>query len=187
MPTYSADEALVGPATPRPDPPGIWDIPGQETPPPPVDAIPVVAAEKPAEEDPNLAAREFDPKAKEAFVGLLHLGSLDRDVTLYGHKFLLVTPTNAERIQIGLITQPWRDTLTEEVAWMQAMVAAFLQRVDGAPLPEPISPDPKDTALRGRFNWVGENLRRQVINAIFQECLILDNQVDIALEAMGKA
>jgi hypothetical protein len=135
----------------------------------------------------DLTPREFNPRAREPFIGLLYLGSLDREVTLYGHKFLLVTPTNAERIQMGLITKDWRDTATEEVALGQALVAAFLHKVDGQPLPEPISPDPKDTALRGRFNWVGENLRRQVITALFQECMILDTQVDIALEAMGKA
>lgn len=182
MTTFSADDALVGPA-PRPlDPPGVWDVPGEETPPPtnPVQDVPT------DDDTDDLKPREFDPKAKEPFVGLLYLGALDREVVLFGHKFLLVTPTNAERIQMGLITKDWRDTATEEVALGQALVAAFLRKVDGQPLPEPISPDPRDTALRGRFNWVGENLRRPVITALFQECLILDSQVDIALEAMGK-
>lgn len=182
MPTYNADDALVAPH----EPPGVWDTPGEETPPIPVEnAIPTPPPEP--EEDPDLKPREFDPKAREPFIGLLYLGSLDREITLYGHTFLLVTPTNAERIQMGLITREWRDTATEEIALGQALVAAFLQKVDNTPLPEPISPNPKDTALRGRFNWVGENLRRPVIQALFQECMLLDSQVDIALEAMGKA
>lgn len=181
MTAFDADDALVGAdvvarVTERPhsEPTGVWD-----------DA-PTTASEPIPEED-QMRPREFDPKHREPFLGLLYVGYLDDEVTVYGHKFRLATPTNTERLQIGMVISPWRNTLTEEIAYGQAVVSAFLHSVDGTALPEPVTTNPKDFALRDRFNWVGENLKRPVINALFDACLKLDAQVDEVLAAMGKA
>lgn len=193
MPDLNADAALVGPAQPpmvRSDPPGVWDLPPEDSP----DVSPNMAMPPPPQpEEPevpqeDLKPREFDARARDAFHGLLWIGHLSQEVQRYGHIFKLVTPSGTERIQIGQVIAEWRNTLTEEVAFMQATVAAFLVSVDGVALPEPVLNHPKETALQDRFTWVGENFSsRALLNELFQECLILDQQSDIALEAMGKA
>lgn len=192
MPDLNADAALVGPAQPpmvRSDPPGIWDMPPEDTNPPDIPMpTPTPRFEPEPQPEEDLKPREFDPRAREPFHGLLWLGHLVSEVQLYGHLFKLMTPSGTERIQIGQVIAEWRDTLTEEVAFMQATVAAFLISVDGVALPEPVLNNPKETALHDRFTWVGANFKsRALLNELFQQTLILDQESDVALEAMGKA
>lgn len=137
----------------------------------------------PVEED----IPEFDPRHREPFRGLLYVGALTEDFELFGHRFRIGTPTQTERLQIGQVIQPWQGTVTGEIAYQTALVAAYLIEVDGQKLPEPVLTNPKETALHDRFRWVSENLRRVVIDEIFDRCLKLDSQVDDVLAAMGKA
>lgn len=141
-------------------------------------------ADTPKTEPP---VREFDPKWRLPFEGLLYVGHLDDTVTLFGHRFVLVTPSSTERTQIGLVIKDFNDTVSFEFAYTCAYVAAFLVSVDGRDLPMPISNDPKDIALRQRFDWVRENLKKQVIDALYNACLVLDDEVGGVLTAMGKA
>lgn len=171
MPVFDADEALVASAM-QPT------APAPETP-----QGPPEGQEQPVTPD----YREFDPRHKEAFTGLLYVGHLDDEFPLYGHKFRIATPTQTERLQIGPVIREYTDTLTTDLAWQAAMVAAYLVEIDGHPLPQPIFTDPKENALRARFTWVIDNLRRPVINAVSDRCLILESEVDKVLEAMGKA
>lgn len=129
---------------------------------------------------------EFDPAYRQPFVGLLYVGALTHRFTLFGHEFTIATPTQTERLQLGLVIQPYQGTVTGEIAYQTALVAAYLVDIDGQRLPEPVSSDPKETALHDRFRWVQHNLRRPVIDRVFEECLKLDAQVDRTLEAMGK-
>lgn len=130
---------------------------------------------------------EFDPRFREPFTGLLYVGALTKDATVYGHHFTLATPTQTERLQMGPIIQPFAQTPTGELAYMTVLVAAYLTKIDGQDLPKPVLNDPKESALADRFRWVSDNLKRQVIVALFDECLELDKQVDDVLVAMGKA
>jgi hypothetical protein len=180
MPQFTADEAQVAShMAARPEP----EAPPEETAP----SDPPAA---PSEPEPVVAKpdyREFDPKHKEAFSGLLYVGQLDDEFMRFGHKFRIVTPSQTERLQVGPIIKEFRDTITAEIAFQTAIVALYLQSVDDQPLPQPIMINAKDTALRDRFNWVSENMRRQVIYAICDQCMILDDEVDAILDAMGKA
>ena len=156
--------------------------------PPQPNVPPVPQAEEPEPEKPfqeNIP--EFDERYREPFTGLLYVGALTKDVTVFGHHFTLATPTQTERLQMGPVIQPFAQTATGEQAYMTVLVSAYLTKIDGRELPKPILNDPKESALAERFRWVGENLKRQVINALFDECLALDNQVDEVLVAMGKA
>lgn len=188
MPELSADAALVGPAQPpmvKPGPPGVWDFPDE-----PVSDVPLpsMPEPEPEPEQDDMKPREFDARAKEPFRGLLWLGHLDKDVMHYGHVFSLSTPSGTERLQIGQVIADWSGTLTEEIAFARATVAAFLVKVDNEPLPTPVLNNPKETALHDRFVWVGENIVTQtLVMQLFQDCLLLDHEVDIALEAMEKA
>lgn len=146
------------------------------------------AAPQAAEEAlPKRDYRDFDPRHKESFAGLLYVGQLDDEFVLYGHKFRIATPRQTERLQIGPMTREFQDTSTQELAYQAAVVALYLISIDGQELPQPVLLNIKDGALRDRFNWVCENIRRPIINALFDKCWILEAEVDATLEAMGKA
>ena len=131
--------------------------------------------------------KEFDPRWRDPFTGLLYLGSLRKRFGFFGHEFRIATPSQDERIEMGLILAPYRGTLTEEIAYQALLVAAYLQEIDGNKLPQPVLNDPKDSALEERFRWVTKNLKAPVIQKIFEECLILDVTVEEVLNAMGEA
>jgi hypothetical protein len=175
VPSLSADDALVAPRTAQlpPSPEGVWDDPPEVEPEP--------------EPDGDSKIKEFDPRHREPFLGLLYVGYLETDVMIYGHKFRLRTPSQTDRLQIGLIIKPWRDTAAEEIAWQQAMVASYLITLDGQPLPMSVLNGPDASDMRDRFNWIGNNLKQPVLNRLFEECLILESEVENVLEAMGKA
>jgi hypothetical protein len=130
---------------------------------------------------------EFDPRWRDPFDGLLFLGHLEKTFPFWGHKFHLVTPSSAERLNISLLTKPYDGTIGWEFAYSCALVAAYLIKVDDQDLPQPITNDVKDTAMEQRWQWVLNNLRKPVIDALFEQCAILDGEVRGALEAMGKA
>lgn len=130
---------------------------------------------------------EFDPKHRQPFSGLLYVGALTDSFELFGHRFTIATPTQTERLQIGQVIAPYQNTVTAEVAYQTALVAAYLTEIDGHKLPEPVLSNPKETALHDRFRWVSENMRRVVVDQLFDRCLQLDTQVNDVLAAMGKA
>jgi len=152
------------------------------------DVIEEEAPATPQEPSPSTyTPREFDPRYKEPFQGLLYIGALTAEFELWGHHFSIATPTQTERLQIGLVMRDYADTISSEIAFSTAFVAAHLVAVDGQPLPQPIVNNPKETALHERFRWVGNTLRKQVIDMIYGRCLELEQEVDNVLEAMGKA
>lgn len=160
--------------------------------PPPSDAPtgpvqPEPEAHQPESPPEELTVKEFDPKWRDAFYGLAYLGRLNDEFTVWGHRFRIATPSQLERMEIGLIHAPFANTITTEVVFETCLVAAYLRQIDGQDLPKPISPTPTDSALTDRFRWVAENLNRQVINAIYNRCLVLDEQVDKVLDVMGEA
>lgn len=143
------------------------------------------AQEEPEDVEEDLP--EFDPAWRQPFKGLLYVGALTKSFELFGHHFTIATPTQTERLQIGQVIEPFQNTVTAEIAYQTALVAAYLVDIDGTKLPEPVVTNPKETALHDRFRWTSENLRRPVLDRIFDECLKLDHQVDEVLTAMGKA
>lgn len=140
-----------------------------------------------AQENKSIEPKEFDPRWRDPFTGLLYLGSLQEEFEFYGHRFRIATPTQDERIEMGLILTPYQGTLSEDIAYQALLVAVYLQEIDGQELPQPVLNDPKDSALRERFRWVRLNIRAPVIQRIFEQCLILDATVNEVLHAMGEA
>jgi hypothetical protein len=118
---------------------------------------------------------------------LLYLGYLDEEFDLYGHRFRIATPTQAERLAAGPVIKEYTETITAELAYQAIMVAAYLQSIDGQNLPLPVLTQVRDNGLRDRFSWVTENLRRPVITEVFERAMILEDEVDATLDAMGKA
>lgn len=134
------------------------------------------------------ALSQFDRRYREPFTGLLYLGQLEKTVIHFGHSFDLRTPSQREKIEGGMIHKDYLNTISSEIAWATITVATYLRAVDGTPLPEPLGP--KDSGLRDRFNWVVDNLRNQVVQTLFIDCLGLDEKVDQVLaefDRLGEA
>lgn len=167
--------------------PGPWRPGDGNTAPAAEPQVPAEPEEPADDVAPVPGPAEFDEKHRMKFRGLLYVGALTDQFELFGHSFTIATPSETERLQIGLVMQPYQTTMTAEIAYQNALVAAYLVDIDGRKLPEPITTDPKDVALLHRFKWVTSNLRRVVVNALFERCLVLDKQVDEVLAAMGKA
>lgn len=183
---FDPDTAMVEAAmnVPAPIDPSLFNRPLTEfTPAPAVEDE--EATEEQAPEEDDFAPQEFDPKARDAFIGMLYVGHLSTTFVRYGHSFSISTPSQYDRLQIGLLIREYVGTPALELAYSTAYVAAFLRKVDHHDLPQPIGPH--DTGLQDRYKWVVDNLKRQVVNELYEECLVLDQEVDLALAAMGKA
>jgi hypothetical protein len=129
----------------------------------------------------------FDARCREPFTGLMFLGHLEQTVSIWGHTFRLVTPSQAMKLQLGPLHKPFLNTLATDIAYQTILVAAYLRQVDHRELPQPVLNDPTENALADRFRWVGENLRQPVIDRLFSICLEMEGQVSSVLRAMGEA
>lgn len=126
---------------------------------------------------------EMDPKIREDFVGLIYLGKLEEMCAVAGHTFLLRTPSQPDRLEMGPLHKPYLNTVTTESAWRLITVAAYLRKVDSQTAPEPLSP--ALTALRTRLDWVRENIYSEyVIDQLYDRCLILDGRVREVIDSL---
>ncbi len=174
----AAAQALAAlPPMPSPGQEGSRGVPDAPEPPQPPDET----RQKPIQEDVSA----FDPKHRDVFTGLLWVGHLTQQFVLFGHSFEIATPTTGERLEMGPLIAQYQGTPTGQIAYQAMLVAAYLRKVDGQDLPLPIGP--KDSGLSGRFNWVSDNLRRPVVEALFDKVLVLEGKVDEVLDDMGKA
>jgi hypothetical protein len=156
----------------------------------PAFSLPERQPELPAVEEPSGPDEQsgFDRKHREPFTGLLFLGKLSDTVTILGHSFLLETPDQNTRLESGILHKRYLNSISSEIGWAAIVVASYLKAVDGTPLPEPIGPE--DTGLNSRFNWVVKNLFGEVIQRVYEKCLLLDARVSelmLELERLGES
>lgn len=130
---------------------------------------------------------EFDPRVREDFEGLLYLGRLSHTFPWAGHEFTIRTLTTGETLEVGLLSQPYRGTLAEMKAYQAALVACCVTTVDGRAMPVPITDDPRDTAAANRFRYVLRSWFPPVLDAVYEQYLLLEERVARVLAAMGKA
>ena len=127
---------------------------------------------------------EFDPRYREPFMGLIYLGKLTKTEILYGHSFYLETPSQSVVLEGGLLHKQYLNSLSSELAWAAIRVGTYLLKVDDKPLPEPIGP--ADSGLNGRVTWILSNLKGQVIQDLYEKCLLLDVQVNDTLRELER-
>lgn len=142
------------------------------------------------EEEPAPAAAfddvdsAFDPKFREDFIGLLYLGMQEKEIRHFGHRFLLRTPGQADRLRMGEVHKQWANTVQGEYAWRMIYVAGFLRRIDDEQAPEPLKGGPGE-GLVARFRWVLESIESPVvIDTLFNECLNLELSSANLIEAL---
>lgn len=146
----------------------------------------------PVDEEPDAEEQidnDLDPRAREDFLGLLYLGRLEEECTVAGHRFLLRTPSQDDRLDIGLVHKPYLNTVASEPAYRMITVASFVHRIDDQDEPAPLTG--KSTTLRDRFNWIRASITSDVIiEKLFAECMELDGRTRAVvdyLDGQGKA
>jgi hypothetical protein len=126
---------------------------------------------------------EVKQKSREDFVGLLYIGRLEETCHVAGHTFLLRTPSQLDRLEMGPLHKPYLNTVSTESAWRVITVAAYLRKIDSQFAPEPLSPSV--TPMRTRLDWLQTNIHSEhVIERLFDECLLLDARVREIIEEL---
>lgn len=170
-------------ANPGPGPSS--EAPDHSTEPHPLtdEAPPQEAASEVEEPEP---VPKFDPRFREDFEGLMYIGRLTRNFTWLGHSFTIRTLSTDELLEVGLLHKPYINTLADAKAYQTAVVAACVVEVDHQPMPVPVTNDPADTWLLGKFNYVKAKWFPPTMDAVYEEYLKLESRVTEVIEAMGK-
>ncbi|MEU6362280.1 hypothetical protein [Streptomyces albidoflavus] len=148
-----------------------------------------------APEGPTLTAEDgtelpgFDPRHREAFSGLLYLGSLTEAFSWLGHEFVIRTLGVDEQLAVAQVTKQYEGTGGgEQLAYAAAIVAMAVVSVDGEELPTPIGEDGMLAEwAHKRFAYVKSNWYSYTISEVFQRYLLLEDKAAQVVTAMGKA
>lgn len=114
-------------------------------------------------EDPVL---EEEPPSTDV-VNLLNLGELKARMDVRGHEVWLRTLKINEELQIGVLIQPYVNTIEEGRALATATIAAAIDSIDGKPIVMNMGPD-EDT-LKRKFDYVRTRMYWPVIKMIYEE------------------
>lgn len=132
---------------------------------------------------------DMDPRVRQDFTGLLYVGRLEEECKVAGHRFLLRSPSQDDRLEMGPVHKPYVNTATMENAWRTITVSAYLRRIDSEVAPEPLGPGVG--AVRTRFDWMRASIYSSaVIDILYQNCLELGARVDAvisSLDSLGEA
>lgn len=154
----------------------------------PAFALPIVEEEVPeaeADDGWDQIESDLDPRANEDFLGLLYLGRLEDECTVAGHRFLLRTPTQDDRLEMGLLHKPYLNSISTETAWRLITVSAFVRRIDSTDEPAPLTAQP--VGVRGRFEWIRNAITApMIIERLYEQCLLLDNRVRQVVEHLDR-
>ena len=125
----------------------------------------------------------FPEEWREEFEGLLYLGYLQSEITqIPFHKFVVKTLTLNEKIEVGLITKPYIDTVGFNRAWKSAVVAAGLVSVDDRPL---IAISKNTNTLQQKYDYVTNNWYDIVVETLYNEIQKLEDKVIIVLQELN--
>jgi hypothetical protein len=132
--------------------------------------------------------KEFDPRHREKFKGLMYLGALTEEFEWLGHTFVIRTLTTDELLAVALLIKDWTGTVAETKSYATAVVSLALVSIDDEPLPTPVvvEKDRYGWAFQ-RFNYVKATLLPYTIDAVYDRFLTLDQEAERILEEMGKA
>ena len=143
----------------------------------------------PAEENlVNLEpVEEFDARVKDDIDGLLWLGFLTDEFTLYGHRFVIRTLTRGERLAVTLAIKEYEDSLGAVMALETATVAASVLMRDGAPLYPQLSSDEHPLIrIKSAFEEVSK-WYDPLIEALYRKySALMTRQVQAFFELEGK-
>lgn len=152
------------------------------------DALPAFPTEPDATAPAKAQAEdvpEMDPQYRQDFDGLLYIGALRKEFSWLGHTFAIRTVTVDELLRIGLAVKQYEGTIGANRAYVAAVVAASIERVDGKPLHQPLGPG--EDSLEERFRYVRQYWYTWTIDRVYQECAELEARVAQIIESLGKS
>lgn len=171
---------------PSPGPTTLIADPSDEEPLAVIGEAPSTEGER-VEDPPPPPLPEFDPKWRMAFEGLCEIGRLMDEFDFLGHHFVIRTLSTDEVLQTALLQKPYAESMADLRAYTAVMVAACVVSVDGKELPQPITTDIVDTALRNRFEYVRQSWYPVVIDVVYDHYLNLEATVAQVVAKMGEA
>lgn len=130
----------------------------------------------------------FDERWRDDFHGLAFIGSLSKQFSWLGHRFVIRTLMVDELLAVTVLTKEYQDTLGSGLAYRTAMAALAVQQVDGQDLPVPVGPEQDSFAWAfARFNYAKARWFQFTIDAIYNEYLELEEKTRKVVDALGKA
>jgi hypothetical protein len=119
----------------------------------------------------------------EALVGLMNIGRLTKDISIYGDDLRLRTLKIGEELEVGLLISKWTGTPEEGRAYAVATVAATIETLNGKKLVQTLGPS-NDDELRRKFDFVRTRWYWPVIQQIYEEYIGLQREQVKALEEL---
>lgn len=147
------------------------------------------------EQDPTGTLRDdegnllptFDQKYADQFTGLLYIGALSDEFEWLGHRFVIRTLRDGEKLAVAQIIKPYQETMGSDLAYANAMVGMCVVSVDGEELPIPIGETRRVNEWGHlRFEYVRDNWFSFTTNEIFNRYLALEDLAARVVDAMGK-
>jgi Fe-S cluster assembly scaffold protein SufB len=127
---------------------------------------------------------QFPEEHKEAFRGLLYVGSLSDVFEYAGHKFEIQTLREGQLLKAAQLVAQYEHTLGHELAYNAALVSASIVSVDGEVLYTPIAKD--EDVARKRFEAVLQ-WYPIVVDNVYMKVVELDNAAAAIGAELGKA
>jgi hypothetical protein len=116
--------------------------------------------------------------------GLLWLGFLEESFDFCGHDFVIRTLRLEEEMLAGLVTQDYKDSVSQAKAWVAAQVGMALVSVDDDEAFCPQSGPSKKDFARARFKYVTSKWYEPTINYIYVKYLELVERQEAVLREM---
>jgi hypothetical protein len=151
-------------------------------------SLPPIPEGVPAADGQTGAQVRFDPRYTDSFHGLAYIGALTDTFEYLGHKFVISTLNTHRELAIAKVIKDWEGTAFYQRAYVTAVAAMCVETVDGQGMPTPIgeSNNTYDWAFQ-RFDYATARWYRWVVDKIYTQYLVLEDQVRQVLDEMGKA
>lgn len=119
----------------------------------------------------------------EALIGLLNVGRLTKDISLFGDNLRLRTLKIGEELEVGLLIKKWTGTPEEGRAFVVATVAAAIESINSKKLVQSLGPSEEDE-LRRKFDYVRTKWYWPTVQQIYEEYVGLQQDQIKALEEL---
>jgi hypothetical protein len=130
----------------------------------------------------------FDQKYAEPFTGLLYLGALTDEFDWLGHRFVIRTLRDGEKLAVAQVIKPYQETMGIDRAYAAATAAIGVVSVDDDDLPIPIGETRRiNEWAYQRFQYVIDNWFSPTIDVVYNRIVELDDLARRVVDAMGKA
>ena len=164
-------------------PADVLDIPAA----PPVDRFEGEQVEEAQVEEALKAVEDlqFDEAFRQELDGLMHIGYLRKEFSWLGHKFQIKTLTIDEMLKVGLMVKEYDGSIGAQRAYITAVAAAAIERVDGRAIATPIGP--ADDLLEQKFRYAREYWFAWTVDKIYSEVMTLEARVAKIIEQLGES